>query len=65
VQDLAIGDRIHSIPSHRYNTTKIAKINQPPFSLQQQQIQQVRQLPIAKQQFVMEMLDTVIQQTAN
>jgi hypothetical protein len=30
-----------------------------------QQIEQVRQLPRAKQQFVMEMLDTMIQQAAH
>lgn len=36
-----------------------------PASKLQQKIKQVRQLPRAKQQFVMEMLDTVIQQTAN
>ena len=36
-----------------------------PASKLQQQIEQVRQLPRAKQQFVMEMLDTVIQQTVD
>ncbi|MGY5540333.1 helix-turn-helix domain-containing protein [Vibrio brasiliensis] len=36
-----------------------------PASKLQQQIEQVRQLPRAKQQFVMEMLDTVIQQAAH
>jgi len=35
-----------------------------PASKLQQQIEKVRQLPRAKQQFVMEMLDTVIQQAA-
>ncbi|EJE4149818.1 TPA: helix-turn-helix transcriptional regulator [Vibrio parahaemolyticus] len=36
-----------------------------PASKLQQQIEQVRLLPRAKQQFVMEMLDTVIQQAAH
>tara|TARA_Y100001956_G_C4004353_1_gene134914 strand:+ start:304 stop:450 length:147 start_codon:yes stop_codon:yes gene_type:complete len=36
-----------------------------PASKLQQQIEQVRQLPRAKQQFVMEMLDTVSQQAAH
>lgn len=36
----------------------------PAFKLQQQ-VEQVRQLPRTKQQFVMEMLDTVIQQAAH
>ncbi|MDO6708984.1 helix-turn-helix domain-containing protein [Photobacterium sp. 1_MG-2023] len=36
-----------------------------PASKLQQQIEQVRQQPIAKQQFLMEMLDTVIQQAAH
>ncbi len=36
-----------------------------PASKLQQQIEQVRKLPRAKQQFVMEMLDTVIQQAAH
>ncbi|EKA7391925.1 helix-turn-helix transcriptional regulator [Vibrio parahaemolyticus] len=36
-----------------------------PASKLQQQIEQVRLLPRAKQQFVMEMLDTVIQQSAH
>ena len=35
-----------------------------PDSRLQQQIEKVRQLPRAKQQFVMDMLDTVIQQSA-
>ena len=36
-----------------------------PASKLQQQVDQVRQLPRTKQQFVMEMLDTVIQQAAH
>ena len=36
-----------------------------PASRLQRQIEQVRQLPRTKQQFVMEMLDTVIQQAAH
>ncbi len=36
-----------------------------PASRLHQQIEQVRQLPRAKQQFVMEMLDTVIQQAVH
>jgi len=36
-----------------------------PVSKLQQQVDQVRQLPQTKQQFVMEMLNTVIQQAAN
>jgi len=36
-----------------------------PASRLQQQIEQVRQLPRAKQQFVMEMLDTVLQQATH
>lgn len=36
-----------------------------PVSKLQQQVDQIRQLPRTKQQFVMEMLDTVIQQAAH
>ena len=36
-----------------------------PASKLQQQVEQVRQLPRTKQQFVMDMLDTVIQQAAH
>ncbi|THB69320.1 MAG: XRE family transcriptional regulator [Gammaproteobacteria bacterium] len=43
--------------------TKAAK--RGPASALERQIEQVRQLPRSKQKFVMEMIDTVIQQTAN
>jgi transcriptional regulator with XRE-family HTH domain len=42
-----------------------AKAKRGPDSRLQQQIEKIRQLPRTKQQFVMEMLDTVIQQSSN
>lgn len=48
---------------HAKKATKGSK--RGPASKLQQQIDQVRQLPRAKQQFVMDMLDTVIQQAAH
>ncbi len=41
------------------------KVKRGPDSKLQQQIEKIRQLPRTKQQFVMEMLDTVIQQSGN
>lgn len=41
------------------------KVKRGPDSKLQQQIEKIRQLPRTKQQFVMEMLDTVIQQSSN
>ena len=45
-------------------TTTKGKGKRGPDSKLQQQVEMIRQLPRAKQQFVMDMLDTVIQQSA-
>jgi hypothetical protein len=43
---------------------KAAKSNRGPASTLEKQIEQISQLPMAKQKFMMEMLDTVIQQAS-
>lgn len=43
---------------------KAAKSKRGPASTLEKQIEQISQLPRAKQKFVMEMLDTVIQQAS-
>lgn len=45
-------------------TPKAAKSKRGPASTLERQIEQISQLPRAKQKFVMEMLDTVIQQAS-
>jgi len=45
--------------------TKAAKVKRGPTPRLQRQVELINQLPRAKQKFVMEMLDTVIQQQAS
>ncbi len=52
-----------SVDDFLYESTK-GKVKRGPDSKLQQQVEKIRQLPRTKQQFVMEMLDTVIQQSA-
>lgn len=62
-----LAEILHSSVDELLHGQEAAKGNNKrgPASKLQQQIEQVRQLPRAKQQFVMEMLDTVIQQAAH
>ncbi len=53
-----------SIDALVHGTETKAKTKRGPDSKLQQQVEKIRQLPRAKQQFVMDMLDTVIQQSA-
>ena len=52
-----------SVDDFLYEAVK-GKAKRGPDSKLQQQIEKIRQLPRTKQQFVMDMLDTVIQQSA-
>ena len=54
-----------SIDELVYGEAAKAQTKRGPASKLQQQVEQVRQLPRTKQQFVIEMLDTVIQQAAH
>ena len=54
-----------SMDDFLYDETTIkGKVKRGPDSKLQQQVEKIRLLPRAKQQFVMDMLDTVIQQSA-
>ncbi len=53
-----------SIDALVHGTETKVKAKRGPDSKLQQQVEKIRQLPRAKQQFVMDMLDTVIQQSA-
>jgi hypothetical protein len=53
-----------SVDELLHGTAAKGKGKRGPDSKLQQQIEKIRQLPRTKQQFVMDMLDTVIQQSA-
>ncbi len=63
---MPLAEILHSSVDELLHGTEAAKVSNKrgPCRQLQQQIEQVRQLPRAKQQFVMEMLDTVIQQVS-
>lgn len=64
---ITLASILHSSVDELVYGQETIKVNgkRGPASKLQQQVEQVRQLPRTKQQFVMDMLDTVIQQAAH
>ena len=63
---IPLAEILHStVDELLYNKETKGSVKPGPASKLQRQVEQVRQLPRTKQQFVMDMLDTVIQQAAH